>query len=107
MVISGSEPAAHVKFDWARQFDDHFGMVAVFEQRVFDCLGVVDKQAAKQAVLFLDDPVAASVFADEDDSRCRTTRWRFDEFHFGIPSRGELVRSMSSPADLKSSVTLG
>ena len=75
------------EFDFAGQFDDGFRMMAVFEQRVFDGLRAVHEQAAIEAVLLLGDPVAAFVAADEDDVRCRTARWRFDEFHVGVPSR--------------------
>ena len=53
------EGPAHVEFDFARQFDDCFGMMAVFEQRVFDGLRAIDEQAAIEAVLFLGDPLAA------------------------------------------------
>src|SRR5882762_9137582 len=81
--------AAHVKFDFTRQFDDVFGMVAVLEQRVFDGLRMADEQAAIKAVLFLGDPLAAPVPADKDDCRGRATRWRFDELHVGIPSGDE------------------
>jgi hypothetical protein len=52
-------------------------------------LGAIDEQAAVKAVLFLGDPMAAFVLADKDDCRCRATRWRFDELHVGIPSKGE------------------
>src|SRR5262245_63022948 len=60
-------------------------MMAVLEQRVFDGLGAADEQAAEQAVLFLGDPLAAAVAADEDDGGRTTARWRFDELHVGIP----------------------
>ena len=43
-------------------------MVPVLEQGVFDGMCAADKQAAEQAVLFLGDPLAAAVTADEDDS---------------------------------------
>jgi hypothetical protein len=52
-------------------------------------LRTVDEQAAIKTVLFLGDPLAAPVPADEDDGRGRATRWRFDELHVGIPSDGE------------------
>src|ERR1700691_5740508 len=64
-------------------------MMAVLEQRVFECLRAVDEQAAIEAVLFLGDPVAAAVLANKDDGRCRATRWRFDELHVGCPSDDE------------------
>ena len=53
------ELAAHVEFDFARQLDDGFGVMAVLEQRVFDGLRAVDEQAAIETVLFLGDPLAA------------------------------------------------
>ena len=65
----GGGRAAHVEFDFARQFDDCFGMMAVFEQRVFDGLRAADEQAAIETVLFLGDPLAAPVPADKDDGR--------------------------------------
>jgi hypothetical protein len=52
-------------------------------------LRAVDEQAAVEAVLFLGDPVAAAVLANEDDCKRRTARWRFDELHVGIPSADE------------------
>jgi hypothetical protein len=77
--------AAHVELDFASDFDDGLRVMAVLEQRVFDGLRTADEQAAKQAVLFLGDPVAAVIPADEDDGCCRAARWRFDELHVGIP----------------------
>jgi hypothetical protein len=77
--------ADHIEFDFARQLDDGFGVMAVLEQRVFDGLRAVDEQAAIESVLFLGDPVAAAVPADKDDCRWRSARWRFDELHVGIP----------------------
>jgi hypothetical protein len=67
MVISRRESLADVELDLARQLDDHLGVMAILEQGVFDGLGAVDEQAAKQAVLFLDDPVTALVLSNEDD----------------------------------------
>ena len=55
----------HVEFDFARQLDDCFGVMAVLEQRVFDGLRTVDEQAAIKTVLFLGDPVAKAVLADK------------------------------------------
>jgi hypothetical protein len=67
MVISRRESLADVELDLARQLDDHLRVMAILEQGVFDGLGAVDEQAAKQAVLFLDDPVTALVLSNEDD----------------------------------------
>ena len=82
LIPIGASRSCHVEFDFVRQFDDGLGMVMVLEQRVFDSLRAVDEQAAIEPALFLDDPVAATVLADEDDGGRRTARWRFDEFHF-------------------------
>ncbi len=75
-----------------RQLDDHFGMLAVLEQRIFDGLGAVDEQAAIEAVLLLGDPLAAVVTADEDDGGRCTTRGR------GGKCSDELSSSRSSPS---------
>ena len=63
----GGRRTAHIEFDFARQFDDGFGMVAVFEQRVFDGLRTADEQAAIETILFLGDPLAAPVLANKND----------------------------------------
>jgi hypothetical protein len=88
-VIGGGKLATHVEFDGARQLDDCLWMMAILEQRVFDGLRAVDEQAAVKTVLFLGDPVATAVLADEDAGRCRTTRWRSHELHVGTPSGDE------------------
>ena len=44
--MGGRELAAHVEFDFARQLDDCFGMMAILEMRVLDGLRAVDEQAA-------------------------------------------------------------
>src|ERR1700736_6716789 len=88
-VIGAGELAAHVELGFARQLDDGFRVMAILEQRVLDGLRPVDEQAAIETVLFLGDPVAALVLANEDDCRCRTTRWRFDELHVDVPSVDE------------------
>jgi hypothetical protein len=94
----GGGRAAHVEFDVARQLDDCFGMMTVFEQRVFDGLRTADEQAAIETVLFLGDPLAAPVPADKNDGRRRITRWRFDELHVGIPSEADRALSDSESA---------
>ena len=86
----GRELAARVELDFARQLDDCFGVMTVLEKRVFDGLRAVDEQAAIETVLFLGDPVAATVLADKDDGGCRAARWRFDELHVKYPSVGEV-----------------
>jgi hypothetical protein len=83
--LSNEGAARDVEFEFARQFDDCFGVMAVLEQRIFDGLRAIDEQAAIEAMLLLGDPVAAAVSADEDDGGSGTARWRFDELHVGIP----------------------
>src|SRR3979411_1684570 len=78
-VIGGGELAAHVELDFARQLDDFFRVMAILEWGVFERWRAFDERPAIKTVLFLDDPVAALVLANEDDCRCRTKRWRFDE----------------------------
>jgi hypothetical protein len=85
-VIGGGAATPHVELDFARQLDDGLGMMPVLEQRVFDGLGAVDEQTAIETILFLRDPLAAAVFADEDDVGQKTARGRFDELHVGYPS---------------------
>src|ERR1700722_5722854 len=88
-VTGGGALGAHIEFDGALELDDGFGMMAIFEQRIADGLRGVDEQAAKEAILFLDDPVAAAIAADKDNGGCRAARWRCDEVHMGIPSGDE------------------
>ena len=99
-MIGGGRLAAHVEFNPAGQFDDHFGTVTVLEKRVLEGLRAIDEQAAIEAVLFLGDPVAATVPANKDDCRWRAARWRFDELHVGIPSVDE--RRTSRATDFRS-----
>jgi hypothetical protein len=108
-VAGGGALGAHIEFDGALELDDGFGMMAIFEQRIADGLRAVDEQAAKEAILFLDDPVAAAIAADKDNGGCRAARWRFDELHVGIPSGDEWgcetaspVLAISSGADMNS-----
>jgi hypothetical protein len=80
--------AVDIELNLAWQLDDCFGIIAILEQRVFEGLRSIDEQAAKEAVLFLGDPVASSIAADEDDgANLGTPRGRFDEFHVQCPSR--------------------
>src|SRR4051794_34791725 len=89
-ISRGGRRAAHVEFDVARQLDDGLRVMAIFEQPVFERLGAIDEQAAIEAVLLLGDPLATPVPADKNNGGRSTTRWRFDEFHVGIPSRDEV-----------------
>src|SRR4029077_8480475 len=75
-------------------------MMTVLKQRKFEGFCTADEQAAIKAVLFLGNPVASAVLADKDDGRCRIARWRFDEFHFCIPScdQQDLFRSRTVPS---------
>lgn len=82
--------ATHVEFDFAGEFEDGSRMTTVLEQRILDGFLAADEQAAEQTVLFLGDPLATAVPANEDDCRCCAARWwRFDELHVSVPSGGE------------------
>jgi hypothetical protein len=94
-VIGRGELVAHVEFDFARQLDNCFGVMAVFGKRVFDGLRAAEEQAAIKTVLLLCNPVAAAVLADKDDSRCGVARWRFVELPVDIPCADDGVRSGS------------
>jgi hypothetical protein len=67
-------------------------MLTAFKKGVFDGLGPADEQAAIKPVLFLGDPVAPAVLADEyEGKRSRAARGRFSEFHFSGPSNYRAV----------------
>jgi hypothetical protein len=85
--------AAHVEFDFASDFDDRFGVMAILEQRIFDRLRPVEEQTAVEAILFLGNPIAAAVFANKHDLRFSAARWRFDELHVCIPSDDGVARA--------------
>ena len=97
--VSGDTPAErgdsagiHVKLDLAGELDDGLGVAAVLGEGVFDGLGAIDEQSAIAAVLFLGDPVAAMVAADEDKRESsRTARGRFDELHVSVLPKSELA----------------
>ena len=91
MGLLGRLDAAHIEFDLAGQFDNRFRMAAVLEKRVLQRLGAADEQAAVEAVLLLDNPVAMAVSADEDDGGYSAAPARFDEFHGGIPSGDDVA----------------
>jgi hypothetical protein len=77
--------AAHVEFDRAGEFDDGFGVMAVFGECVFDGLGAIDEEPAIAAVLFLGNPLPAVILADEDEGESsRAARGRFDKFHVSV-----------------------
>jgi hypothetical protein len=62
--------------------------MAVLEQHILDGLGAVHEQAAIKAVLFLGDPIAFAIAADEYEGKCSgTARGRFDELHVSGPSK--------------------
>ena len=65
--IGSARRAVHVEFDFARQFDNGLGMIAVLEEGVFEGFCTADEQAAIEAVLFLGNPGAPAVLADKDD----------------------------------------
>jgi len=58
--------ATHVEFEHVRRCYDRFGVMAVFEKCISDSFGAIYEEAAKEAVLFLGNPVASAVLADEN-----------------------------------------
>jgi hypothetical protein len=98
--------ALHVELDGARELDDRLRVTAVLEQRVFDRLGAVDEQAAEQAVLFLRDPLAAFVAADEHERSRAAAQRRFDQFHEVVPS-GVERRCPPAGVPLRRSILMG
>jgi hypothetical protein len=59
-------PAAHIELEHVRCCHDGLGMVAILKKCVSYGFGAVDEQAAKEAVLFLCNPVASAVLADKN-----------------------------------------
>src|SRR4051812_42140679 len=66
--------AAHVELENPRNHDDGLRALAVFEHRKFQGLRPIHEQAAAEAVLILNHPVAAAVPADQEHRRFRATR---------------------------------
>src|ERR1700730_7660003 len=65
---------AQVELENAGNHDDQVPPVPVLEQRKLEGLGTADEEAAAQAVLALDNPVAAAVPADQKERRLRAAR---------------------------------
>lgn len=79
-AIGSEGTAVQAEFKNVRRVNNGLWTVAVFKEREFNGCGSVDEQAAEQAALFLGDPVATAVLADQDD--VGAARWRFGLFHF-------------------------
>lgn len=79
-AIGSEGTAVQAEFKNAGCVNNGLWMVAVFKEREFNGCGSVDEQAAEQAALFLGDPVATAVLADQDD--VGAARWWFGLFHF-------------------------
>ena len=62
---------AHIKFDKTRGFHDGLGALTIFEQRIAQSGDTILEQAAKQAALFLCDPLAAAVLTDQNERKSR------------------------------------
>ncbi|WP_167523767.1 hypothetical protein [Bradyrhizobium sacchari] len=76
----------NIELDFARQLDDGLRMMAIRAQCVFERMGTVHEDAAKNAILFADNPVAATISANKDARRCGAARRRFDKLHDQHPS---------------------
>src|SRR5712692_2452496 len=78
--------AAHVELENSRDHDNGLRTVPVLEHCKFHCFSAVDEQAAKKTSLILDDPVAAAVFANQEErGRPTTRRGRFTFVHDTSP----------------------
>lgn len=56
----------NIEFDLARYLEDSFWMLAILAECVFERLLPAREQAAKNAVLFADDPVSETILANKD-----------------------------------------
>src|SRR5712692_11125917 len=86
--------AAHVELENSRDHDNGLRTVPVLEHCKFHCFSAVDEQAATKTSLILDHPVAAAVFANQEERGLRTTRrGRFTFVHgtSPLPSTMECV----------------
>src|SRR5262249_56566925 len=71
---SGARLAAHVELENIRHHDHGLRPVSVFEHGEFQGFGAVDEQATAKAFLILNDPVAATVLADQEERGAGATR---------------------------------
>jgi len=58
-----------IELESARDHDDRLQPVSIFEPRELQGLVAVDEQTAAKTALILDDPLAATVPADEENDR--------------------------------------
>src|SRR5258708_5878611 len=70
----GKGISAQVELENAGNHDDQVAPVPVLEQRKLEGLGTTDEEAAAQAVLALDNPVAAAGLPDQKERRLRAAR---------------------------------
>ncbi|KRQ07656.1 hypothetical protein AOQ73_12180 [Bradyrhizobium pachyrhizi] len=57
----------NIQFNCTRYLDDTLWMAAVLEQSISHGLGAADKQTAKCATLFADDPVTGPISTNENN----------------------------------------
>ena len=72
--------AAHVELKNAWGGHDSFQVMSILERGIPDGVDTAHEQTAVETILFLGDPAAAPVLANQDDFGA--ARGRFDEFHF-------------------------
>jgi hypothetical protein len=88
--------AAHVELKNAWGGHDSFRVMAVLEKGIPDGIGTAHEQATVETVLFLGDPTATAVLANQDDFGA--ARGRFDEFRFRSPADRHLLAMEPRPA---------
>ena len=85
---------AHVQSENVRHHDHSVRAVAILEHGVFQRFSTVDKETAAPVTLILDDPVAVTVSADQEQRGFRRTRrGRFMLVHDTFLSNGSWVKS--------------
>jgi hypothetical protein len=79
--------SSHVELQNAGNHDDGLRPVSILEQRKPEGSRAINKQPAAEATLILNDPIALTVFADQEKRRYRM---RLRRARFGL-SHGELL----------------
>src|ERR1700684_4047688 len=77
-------------------------MMTVLEQRIAPGLRAVDEQTAIETVLFLDNPIATAVPADQNNRGRAAVRGRLDELHAGFLPEMRDAYSISSRRNMNS-----
>jgi hypothetical protein len=79
--------AAHIELKNTWNHNDRLRPISILKHCEFEGFGEIDKKSAAAALIVLDDPIAAAVFADQElrQSGTRLRRGRFRMFHDTSP----------------------